>query len=326
MDGASGTRPHREPPAGSCRALEERTQAIGRKRAQGPASGAPGYEALLLDVDGTLLGDDETIHEDTLAELRRIRDEGIHVMIATGRSETAAIPVLKELELDTPALVYNGAALYCPGEERLVEERLLSDRTVERAMRYARERDLMTLTQVAGAKFTLAPRDGHEAEAIEKFTGIHIVPTHDELPREFVIRLTLLSSRHSGSAQLGDEIQAAVDQPLLLTHFPLSALAQFRSNVLDVCDLQPPCLGKSEAFRVLQERWGIPSHRRRLQRRRDGPGRGPRRRHGQQHAQPPGRRRPRDRRQQHRHDRRALTRALLKAARAHSNRACGGRR
>jgi len=259
LDGASGTRPHREPPAGSCRALEERTQAIGRKRAQGPASGAPGYEALLLDVDGTLLGDDETIHEDTLAELRRIRDEGIHVMIATGRSETAAIPVLKELELDTPALVYNGAALYCPGEERLVEERLLSDRTVERAMRYARERDLMTLTQVAGAKFTLAPRDGHEAEAIEKFTGIHIVPTHDELPREFVIRLTLLSSRHSGSAQLGDEIQAAVDQPLLLTHFPLSALAQFRSNVLDVCDLQPPCLGKSEAFRVLQERWGIPS-------------------------------------------------------------------
>ena len=216
------------------------------------------YEALLLDVDGTLLGDDEKIHADTFAELRRVREQGVRVMICTGRSETAAIPVLKELDLDTPALVYNGAALYCPTEERLIEERLLSDRTVERAMRYALERDLMTLTQIAGAKYTLAPRDEHETEAIEKFTGIHVVSGLDELPREFVIRLTIFSRKHDDSAHLGHEVQSAVDQPLLLTHFPLNALAQFRSNVLDVCDLQPPCLGKSEAYRVLQDRWNIP--------------------------------------------------------------------
>ena len=33
------------------------------------------YEALLLDVDGTLLDDEERIHQDTFSELRRIRDE-----------------------------------------------------------------------------------------------------------------------------------------------------------------------------------------------------------------------------------------------------------
>lgn len=219
------------------------------------------YDALLIDVDGTLLTDEGQIHPKTLEALRRIHSSGVRIMIATGRSESAAKPVLAQLDFGGPALVYNGAALYCPQEDRLVEERLLSYRAIAGAIDFAHERDLMALTQAAGAKYALAPRNEHESEAIKYLAGVVIVPTLADLPREFVIRITIFSQTHSCSEALGRDVEREIDHPLLLTHFPLNALARFRSSPLIVADLQPPCHGKAEGLRILKDRFDISSDR-----------------------------------------------------------------
>jgi Cof subfamily protein (haloacid dehalogenase superfamily) len=218
------------------------------------------YQALLLDLDGTLITDEGRIRARTLAVLQAAHARGVRVMIATGRSELGVTPVLNELGMDTPAVVFNGAGLFCPVERRLVEERLLSTRVVARCFEYAERSQLMPVIQVAGAKYAPHPRDEAEARALRGLEGLAYVP-FAELPREYVIRVTFLSDRHAGSDALAAEIEESIAQPLHVTHFPLNALAMHRESALYVVDVQPPCRGKGEALRVLAERYGIPSER-----------------------------------------------------------------
>jgi Cof subfamily protein (haloacid dehalogenase superfamily) len=214
------------------------------------------YRALVLDLDGTLVTDQGHIHPRTLERLRALHGRGVRVMIATGRSELGVASVLAELSMDTPAVVFNGAGLFCPVERRLLEERLLSDRVVRRSLDFVQSSGLMPLVQVAGAKYTFHPRDEDERLAVRGLEGLRTVPA-EELPREYVIRITFFSARHESSAALADEVVAAIDQPLHVTHFPLNALAAHRASPLHVADVQPPCRGKAEALRVLEERYGI---------------------------------------------------------------------
>ena len=46
------------------------------------------YDAILFDLDGTLVTDGGEIHPRTLDEIRRVHDAGVRVMVATGRSFT----------------------------------------------------------------------------------------------------------------------------------------------------------------------------------------------------------------------------------------------
>jgi hypothetical protein len=219
-----------------------------------------GYLALLLDLDGTLVTDEGSIRPRTLTALHAAHRRGVRVMVATGRSELGVAPVLDALAMDTPAVVYNGAGLFCPRERRLLEERLLSDRVVRRCFEYAERSQLMPLIQVAGAKFAPHPRDERERSALRGLEGLHYV-AFEELPREYVIRVTFLSNHHADAGVFAAEVEGMLDQPLHLTHFPLDALATHRGSDLLVVDVQPPSRGKGEALRVLSERYGVESRR-----------------------------------------------------------------
>lgn len=216
------------------------------------------YRALVLDLDGTLITDAGTIHARTLTALQRVATRGVRVMVATGRSELGVRAVLAELGFDTPAIVFNGAGLWCPREERLLEERLLSDRVVARCFAYAERTQLLPVLQLAGVKYSPPPRDELEGLALSGLEGLRHLP-FAELPREYVIRVTFFSARHADSGALASEIEAAIAQPLHVTHFPLNALATHRASPLLVVDIQPPSRGKGEALRVLEERYGIPA-------------------------------------------------------------------
>ena len=98
---------------------------------------ARAYDAILLDLDGTLVADDGTIHPETRRNLHAAAEAGVTVMIATGRSEATAVPVIEALGIHTPAVIYNGAAVYCPEEQRLLEERNLPRTMLEDLLDFA---------------------------------------------------------------------------------------------------------------------------------------------------------------------------------------------
>ncbi|HMI90372.1 MAG TPA: HAD family hydrolase, partial [Polyangiales bacterium] len=220
---------------------------------------ARSYDALVLDVDGTLLGDDERVHPRTLQALLRARAAGVVVMLATGRAHGSTRGLMRELGLDSPALVYNGAALYCPSEDRLIERRVLADQLVDELHALTTPRDLLTVVEHGDERYARAARSSHEASLLA-WLGCVLRPL-EPLALGQTVRFTIFSEQHHDSLALHDEVRNVVSQPAYYTHFGLAMLAGFRNSNVQGLDVHPVCEGKAEVFRVLQARFGIPSAR-----------------------------------------------------------------
>ena len=212
--------------------------------------------ALALDLDGTLVADDGRVPPRVVEVLRARIAAGVPVCIATGRSELGARPVLDQLGAVDPALVYNGAALWCPRTKAFLEERVLADRSVEAALEFGRREGLMALVGTRGARYASHSEDALLQSALEGIENVHLRP-FDELPVEYLIRVTLFCSRSETSGELRARFESQVQTPLYLTDFAINLLAQHRDSPVKALDVQPPCRGKAEILRWLSEERGI---------------------------------------------------------------------
>lgn len=78
-------------------------------------------EAIVLDLDGTLLTSKKTISEKTKDVLHKLREKGVKIIIATGRTYVSLKPYRDLLGLDTPVVCFNGGKLV-DGNENIVFE------------------------------------------------------------------------------------------------------------------------------------------------------------------------------------------------------------
>ncbi|NLL31477.1 MAG: sugar-phosphatase [Clostridiales bacterium] len=70
------------------------------------------YKLVAIDMDGTLLRSDKSISERTKSAIKKAREKGVTVVLATGRPIEGVQKTLKELEMFTDkdyVLTYNGA-------------------------------------------------------------------------------------------------------------------------------------------------------------------------------------------------------------------------
>ncbi|MHC4377653.1 MAG: HAD family hydrolase [Planctomycetota bacterium] len=216
----------------------------------------PAPRALALDLDGTLVADDGQVPPRVVEVLRARISAGIPVCIATGRSELGARPVLDQLGAVDPAVVYNGAALWCPRAEGFLEERVLADRSVAAALEFGRDEGLMALVGTRGARFASHSEDPLLQRAVDGIEGVNLLP-YAELPVEYLIRVTLFCPRSATSGDLRARFESRVQAPLYLTDFAIDLLAQHRGSPVKALDVQPPCRGKAEILRWLREERGI---------------------------------------------------------------------
>lgn len=77
-------------------------------------------EAVVFDLDGTILKDDLTISKETIDAVELLKSRGIPVFIATGRLPRACSHYHDELGLDTPMICANGSIIY----DRIKDEML----------------------------------------------------------------------------------------------------------------------------------------------------------------------------------------------------------
>lgn len=218
------------------------------------------YDALVLDIDGTLVDEQSLIRPRTRAAIARARAEGVVVMLATGRSSWGTRDIVDQLELDTPSIVVNGAGVYDRREDRLIEHYALPEEMVANLLAFVAREQLLPIVSSTSGQYS-RHTEGPEASIIADIRSLRLVP-FDELPRRDVTRVTVFSLSHVSSLSLHDDVRrAAGDFAAYYTHFPLSALAHFRASTAQVVDAQPDCNGKAEALRVLHERYGIAPER-----------------------------------------------------------------
>lgn len=77
---------------------------------------AANIKTIVVDLDRTLLHTDKTLSEYTVNVLKRCKEKGIQIMVATARPLRTAIEYCKQLDCDTVA-VSNGAIVFC-GDRR----------------------------------------------------------------------------------------------------------------------------------------------------------------------------------------------------------------
>ena len=66
-------------------------------------------QAVVLDLDGTLLDHHHQIPPLNRDVLNALKEKGVRIYIATGRTFLSMKPYYDQLNLDTPAISYNGA-------------------------------------------------------------------------------------------------------------------------------------------------------------------------------------------------------------------------
>lgn len=82
---------------------------------------------LVFDLDGTLLQSDRSVSAGTLKALERVRQSGMNIILATGRSYEACAPFLRKLDITTPVVCYNGGAVFASDTGVVIKEFLLPD-------------------------------------------------------------------------------------------------------------------------------------------------------------------------------------------------------
>lgn len=74
----------------------------------------PDVRLLVLDLDGTVVGESNCITPAVKSAVQAVRQRGIKVAIATGRMYRSALRFYHELELTLPLLSYQGAWIQDP--------------------------------------------------------------------------------------------------------------------------------------------------------------------------------------------------------------------
>lgn len=83
---------------------------------------------IAIDLDGTLLHNDNTISDYTVDTIQKVRQKGHQVVIATGRPFRMALDHYKRLKLDTPMITFNGSLTHLPEKKWAYEKSVTLDK------------------------------------------------------------------------------------------------------------------------------------------------------------------------------------------------------
>lgn len=86
------------------------------------------YKLLAFDVDGTLMEKEDIISKQTVEVLNKVREQGILITIATGRSYSGITRIIKEIGFELPVITFNGANVIDLDTEEVIYSKELTDK------------------------------------------------------------------------------------------------------------------------------------------------------------------------------------------------------
>ncbi len=99
-------------------------------------------EAIVLDLDGTLLTSDRKISKKTKEILYKFKEKGTEIIIATGRTYKSLRKYKLALGIDTPVICFNGAKVVDGKTEETLFEYPVKEEEVKELIKISREMNI----------------------------------------------------------------------------------------------------------------------------------------------------------------------------------------
>lgn len=128
------------------------------------------YKVLALDLDGTVLNDEQTINPDVKKAIQDAAKHS-HVMIVTGRHHTAAYPYYVELGLNTPIICCNGTYIYDYENNEVLTHNAISNENALSFIALAQRNDLNLVMYITDAMTYSASQPVIYMKAMEKWAN-----------------------------------------------------------------------------------------------------------------------------------------------------------
>ncbi|MEC9488059.1 MAG: Cof-type HAD-IIB family hydrolase [Halanaerobium sp.] len=116
------------------------------------------YRMLAVDLDDTLLQDDNTINQAVCQGIKSL-DGNVEVVISTGRMFSSAVQYARELDLTGPVISYNGAMVRSAGDGQILEEHTLQPDLAREIMDFGRAKDIYTNIYIDDQLYYLGGRE-----------------------------------------------------------------------------------------------------------------------------------------------------------------------
>lgn len=201
------------------------------------------YSLLVSDLDGTLLTSDNRLTPRIKEQIDRFERRGGKFTIATGRSLMESRSFIEELNLRYPVILYNGAMLYFPKEEKTQLFKTLDRAIVERLFA-----DIIELN--AGFEFLLfSPLNIYAyhitEEKYERLAelGVHPIPiTSLSQIEEELVKLQIIGSQRNGKALNS-----------FVNHHPMKELCEIVQSHHYYFEIVPKGVSKGDALKKVSE-------------------------------------------------------------------------
>lgn len=171
----------------------------------------PSETALLSDLDGTLFGSDGKISYENAEAIRRYIADGGLFAIATGREPLNAAYYLKEVPMNAPSIVLNGAALYDYSNHayhlfnKLDTEKMRP--FLRELLRRFPEADMQIYTEEEGIVY-VTPKENASIGLLKIHANCVFIP-FEELKSDYIKTMTRVPNRADELKQFLDEGERA---------------------------------------------------------------------------------------------------------------------
>jgi hypothetical protein len=217
------------------------------------------YRVFAVDIDGTLVNQEEELTAATREALVRAGEAGIHVILATGRRYSRTLHLVEPLAIEVPLITASGALVKCPHTHKTLHCSVFPDEVIREIVREldAEGYDpiLCADTYEQGFDYYLARREVESAELGEYLrlnpSSGCLLPDLVENPPPGVFNGFAMGTKQQ-MLDVEEKLHARLDGNLS-THVLRSP-----RYIGFMCEFAPRGITKWTAIRQLAADWDIP--------------------------------------------------------------------
>lgn len=187
-------------------------------------------EAVVFDLDDTILHDDLSISAYTVQVFRRLQKEHIHLIAASGRAQQSMKPYVDQLGCISVYISCNGAEIWHGGTDELIYQDLLSPELSMEIADFGEKHDCYS--QTYEGKYFCFNRYGKFAESYarsSRLTGRYVGDLRQYI-REPRNKILMMDDEHKiaqmyqeAVKQFGGRVSVTCSKPYYLEFNPLNA-------------------------------------------------------------------------------------------------------